>query len=107
MAAVPGTTNMLWKLPNEVCTCRFAGSFRVRHPRSVNTRKCPATSGRLVSVHNPCSSFCIGRRLPPMATATSFAFGARSLNVTRPSVATSGDFTGGAPRPPRPAGAAV
>src|SRR6476661_7069721 len=59
--------------------------------------------GSLVKLQTPCSSFCIGSCLPPIETATSLAFAARSRNVTRPSAATSGDFTGGAPRPPRPA----
>ena len=64
--------------------------------------------GSVVRLQTPWSSFCMGRRLPPIATATSLAFGARSRKVTRPSAATSGDFTGGAPRPPpRPAGAAA
>src|SRR3954471_12023468 len=63
--------------------------------------------GAVVRLQTPCSSFCIGICFPPIDTATSLAFGARRRNVTRPSVAISGDFTGGAPRPPRPAGAAA
>ena len=42
------------------------------------------------------------RRPPPLC-----AFGARSRNVTRRSAPTSGDFTGGAPRPPCAGAAAV
>src|SRR3954464_4415778 len=63
--------------------------------------------GSVVRLQTPCSSFCIGICFPPIDTATSLAFGARRRNVTRPSVAISGDFTGGTPRPPRPAGAAA
>src|SRR4051794_41951200 len=63
--------------------------------------------GSLVRFQTPCSSFCIGSCFPPIDTATSLAFGARRRNVTRPSAAISGDFTGGAPRPPPPPGAAA
>src|SRR6185503_12102568 len=62
--------------------------------------------GSVVKLQTPWSSFCIGNCLPPIDTATSLAFGARRRKVTRLSAAISGDFTGGAPQPPRPTDAA-
>src|SRR5215212_1109474 len=60
------------------------------------------SSGPVVALHTPSSSFCITRRpIAPPVTRTSFALGARRRNVTRRSAETSGERTGGAagPRP--------
>src|ERR1019366_5701745 len=53
----------------------------------------------VVAVQTPWPSFCMAMRWPMPVTKTSLALGARRRKVTLPSAETSGDFTGGAPRP--------
>src|ERR1019366_6104140 len=53
----------------------------------------------VVALQTPCSSFCMAMRGPMPVTDTSLALGARRRKVILPSAETSGDFTGGVPRP--------